>query len=210
MRIAFQAITALLLTALAIVPVSAAPLAPEICANVKAEIAELEERGIRAAMARGAATAKTGLTVEQLAGVRRMLDLDAQSIFRCAQDRPYVALRDEPPEEKDVIEPEPGQPGVAVPTAVAAAAAAKAAATKTQPKKAAAVTPAVPRKNPPAAPVPAPDGAAPAQPAAATAAPPPKPKPKPKPAAKSDDAYRAPASGDPNATPLQNSAPKAQ
>ena len=86
---------------------SAAPLPPEICANLKAEVAELEVKGLRAAMARGPDTAKSTLNSDQLTGIRRLLDLDAQLIFRCSRDRPYVALKPEPTEQLDTIEPGP-------------------------------------------------------------------------------------------------------
>ena len=197
--------------------VNAKPLAPEICANIKSEIGELEGKGVRNAMAKGPAAARS-MSAEQLAGVRRLLDLDSQSIFRCPLDRPYASLRDEPPEEKDVTEPEPGSGGVAVPTAAAAAAAAKAAQpqtgqTKTAPAKKAVAAPPPPAKvTPPAKTVPVP--AAPT--AAATAPVPPAPTPvaapptKARPKPKSPDAYTPPASGDPNATPLQDLVPKAQ
>ena len=193
-RVAFYVLTAagsMLWTG----PSTARPLAPEICANIKVEISELEGKGIRAVLAKGPATARA-LSAEQLAAIRRLLDLDAQSIFRCPLDRPYASLREEAAEEKDITEPEPGSGGVAVPTAAAAAAAAKAAQPKAAPAKKA------------VAPAPAPAVTAPAQPASAAAVPPPPAKPRQK--QKSPDAYKPPASGDPNATPLQDQLPKAQ
>ncbi len=185
---------------LASTPLAAKPLASEICANIKVEINELEGKGVRAALAKGPATART-LSAEQLATIRRLLDLDAQSIFRCPLDRPYASLREEAAEEKDMIEPEPGSGGVAVSTA-AAAAAAKAAQPKAAPAKKAAAAPLAK----PAA-VPAAAAATPAQSAPTpVAAPPVKARPK----SKSSDAYKPPASGDPNVTPLQDQLPKAQ
>ena len=105
----------------------AAPLAPEICANLKSEIAEFEAKGVRASMTRGPETAKSTLTPEQLAAVRRLLDLDGQLLFRCARDRPYVALKPESTEELDTVEPGPdATAAAAAPTSVPAPAKPKA------------------------------------------------------------------------------------
>jgi hypothetical protein len=190
----------------------AGPLAPEVCANVRAEVAELEGKGVRAAMAKGAGTAKS-LSAEQLARIRRLLDLDAQVIFRCASDRPYVALRDEPPEDKDVTEPEPGTA-----SAVPAAAAAAGVATKAKPPAKAVPGVARPAAQK-AAPKPAVDAAAAAAapaavatpgaaaPAAPTAATPAAAKAKARPKPKANDAYVPPPTGDMNGTPLNLQVP---
>ena len=86
---------------------TAAPLPPEVCANLRAEVVDLEAKGLRATMARGPAATRATLTEEHLGSIRRLLDADAQLIFRCPRDRPYVALPPESTEETDVIEPGP-------------------------------------------------------------------------------------------------------
>lgn len=173
-------------TVLAASGLLAAPLAPEICNNLKSEIAALEQDGLRAAIARGPETAKSALTSDQLNQIRRLLDADAQLKFRCPANQAASLLKDVAPEEN------PDAPGYSSETeAGGAAVPAKSGAAKPAAKQA------VPKVAAKAA-APAPEAA------------PAKAVPKPKPAVKADDAYRPPATGDPNGTPLQQQAPVAK
>jgi hypothetical protein len=160
---------------------SAAPLAPEICNNLKAEIAAMEQDGIRAAMARGPEVAKATLTPTQLGNIRRLIDADAQVKFRCPANQSASLLKDVAAEDN------PDAPGYSSETEVGAVPA----------KPGAAKAPVAKAAKPKAA-APVPDTET-----AKSAA-------KPKPAAKSDDAYRPPASGDANSTPLQQQVPVAK
>jgi hypothetical protein len=69
----------------------AAPLDKAACDKLKTEQAELEQGGVRAAMANGPQWAKANLKPEQLEQVHRMLDVEGQLLFRC-NGRPLVAL----------------------------------------------------------------------------------------------------------------------
>jgi hypothetical protein len=85
--------TALLLVFLLLPPPSAraAPLDKAACDKLKTEQSELEQGGVRAAMANGPQWAKANLKPEQLEQIRRMLDVEGQLLFRC-NGRPLVAL----------------------------------------------------------------------------------------------------------------------
>ena len=76
----------------------AGPLDPETCTKIKADVAILEAEGVRDVFARGAA-ARAVLDQTKLRKVKQLMDYDGQLRFRCASDRPFVVLRDEPPED---------------------------------------------------------------------------------------------------------------
>ncbi len=179
-----------------------APLDKATCDQLKIEQTLLESAGVRANISKGPEWAKVNLGPDKLDQVRRLIELDAQVLFRCG-GRPLVALPKEveidpaavPAEAKaDGQEPEaakPGSPKAApvekkAPQKKAAIAkekgepAAKAPAKDAPPKKAPAAAPKAPAKQTKDT------GAPPAADAAA------KPKPKPKPKPKVDDAYRPP------------------
>jgi hypothetical protein len=163
----------------------ASPLPPEVCGNLRTEVQNLEQGGLRATIARGPESAKTSLTPEQLNHIRRLLDLDAQLKFRCPTDRAAVVLKDVAAEDN------PDAPGYSSETEVGGAVVPA----KPKPKQVLA-KPSVPKANP--ANVETTTDASPAPTKAA---------PRQKPAAKTDDAYRPPTSGDVNGTPLQKQAP---
>ena len=173
-----------------------APLPPEVCANLKTEIAALEQGGLRATIARGPETAKSTLTSEQFNQIRRLIDADAQVKFRCPANPAAsllkdVAAEDNPDAPGYSSETEVG--GAAVPAKPAAKPAAKSAVPKVAVQKPAVQKDAGTKDSGPAAE---------ATPAKAV--------PKPKPAVKANDAYSPPATGDPNGTPLQQQAPAAK
>lgn len=178
--------------ALAVVVVAgaaqSAPLPPEVCANLKTEIAALEQGGLRVTIARGPETAKSTLTPEQFNHIRRLLDADAQVKFRCPANQAASLLKDVAPEDN------PDAPGYSSETEVGGAAVPAKPAAKPAVPKVAVQKPAVPK-----------DATAPATDAA-----PAKAVPKPKPAVKANDAYSPPATGDANGTPLQQQAPAAK
>jgi hypothetical protein len=84
---------ALLLGCLLLLPpaVVAAPLDKAGCDKLKAEQTELEQQGVRAAMANGPQWAKANLKPEQLDQIRHIIDVDGQLLFRC-NGRPLVTL----------------------------------------------------------------------------------------------------------------------
>lgn len=192
-----------------------APLGKEGCAMLKTEQAQLEHGGARGNMAKGPQWAKTNLEPEKLDQVRRLLEIDEQLLFRC-NGKPLVNLPKDP--DPDPAAREPGSE---------AAKAAKVPKAPKVPKKDAVKKAAAPASEPAAT------GVAKEQPAAKKAAPAPAPKtpsdkapadkaaegdpgkktaqkaaPAKKAKAKSDDAYRAPAS-EPGADPFANQlAPK--
>jgi hypothetical protein len=69
----------------------ATPLDKAACDKLKSEQLELEQGGVRAAMANGPQWAKANLKPEQLDQVRRILDIEGQLQFRC-NGHPLVAL----------------------------------------------------------------------------------------------------------------------
>lgn len=71
--------------------VRAAPLDAEQCAKLKTELAELEQAGVRASMAKGPAWGKANLAPDKLDKVRRLVEVDEQLLFRC-QGKPLVLL----------------------------------------------------------------------------------------------------------------------
>jgi hypothetical protein len=166
--------------------VLATPLAPEICENLKGEIQSLEQGGLRATIARGPDAAKTTLTTEQLSRIRRLFDLDAQLKFRCPSDRAAALLKAVAPEDN------PDAPGYSSETVVGGAV------TPAKPKP----KPAVPKEGVPKA-----AKAAAVEPSGNTAPTAAKPAPRAKATPKSDDAFRPPATGDVNGTPLQKQTP---
>jgi hypothetical protein len=170
--------------------VAATPLAPEICENLKSEVASLEQGGLRATIARGPDAAKSTLTPEQFGLVRRLIELDAQLKFRCPSDRAAALLKNVAPEDN------PDAPGYSSETEVGGPT------VPVQPKA---------KANPSRAARPKVEGPVASAPTGDATPVTPKPTPRAKsvvnPVAKSDDAYRPPASGDPNGTPLQAQQP---
>ena len=69
----------------------AAPLDKTACDKLKSEQLELEQGGVRTAVANGPQWAKANLKPEQLEQVRRLLDIEGQLLFRC-NGHPLVAL----------------------------------------------------------------------------------------------------------------------
>jgi hypothetical protein len=175
----------------------AAQLDKAACDKLKTEQAELEQGGVRAAMANGPQWAKANLKPEQLEQIRRMLDVEGQLLFRC-NGRPLVALPKDveaDPALSDAGEPmkDSGQEGAArakaAPGNVPANAPGntKAAAGPKAPLKKAATA------KPP------PGDANGARTAAAQTA---KARQKQKGKARADDAYKPPPSSDPTADPF--------
>jgi hypothetical protein len=169
-------------------PVEAGVLDADTCAKLYAERSELEARGVRGVLQLGPQQAN--LTPDRLAQVRQLITLDEQLQFRCAGARPLIELKEDAPEP-----PEAALAAAAVPKKVP------------KPRPATAAAP----PGPPATPAAAKKAVAPAvvDPAAPNAAPAKKsPAARTKP--KVDDAYRPPASGDPNSQGLGAQAPPAQ
>jgi hypothetical protein len=131
----------------------AAPLEAAQCDQLKSEQDKLETQGVRKDYERGAQWGKTNLPAAKLEQVKRLISLDEQILFRCANPKPNVQLKE------DTTPPDDQPPDEAV--------AAKKPAEKRKRGQAAAAAPAV------APPVPA-AAAAPsvAEPAAAQPAPP--------------------------------------
>jgi len=159
--------------------VRAAPLDAQGCARLKEEQGQLEQSGVRASMAKGPEWAKGNLPPDKLEQIKRLIDVDAQLVFRC-HGKPLVQL---PPEiEADPAAVKDGgtaaKPGPAAPAPQKqekkkrpAKAVKKASAPADGPSAAAPV--AAPKKAAPAAKAAAPASspqAPPGQPAAAKAA----------------------------------------
>ena len=127
----------------------ASPLDKASCDQLKLELGQLEQGGVRANMAKGPEWAKGNLKPEQLEQVRRVIEVDGQLLFRC-NGRPLVVLPkdleepredgSEPPsakEEEHAVRPAPEQPAPGKAAATDKAATNKAATTdKTAARKA--------------------------------------------------------------------------
>ena len=167
----------------------AAPLDAQSCQRIKSEAQALEQMGVRDTIAKGPVAGRS-LPAAQLEKVKQLIVLDSQLRFRCASERPFILLREEPPEDPADVAANsatldasaPGitlPPGTTVPPVVAK-----------KPKSpvkpiAKQITPA---SAPATVPVPAAVGATPAMAAAPVIQAKPKSKPKPK----TEDAYRPP------------------
>jgi hypothetical protein len=68
---------------LAVRDVGAAPLDAETCGKLNGERLQLEFAGARANMAKGPEWAKGNLSPDAMKQVRRLIDIDAQMLFRC-------------------------------------------------------------------------------------------------------------------------------
>ena len=193
-----------------------APLDKASCDQLKVEQGQLEGAGVRASMSKGPEWAKANLGADKLGQVRRLIELDAQILFRC-DGRPLVALPKEVEADPAAIpveaKAEGHEPGATKPDAAKAEPTQKKA--SPPPKKAAVakekVDPAAktPVKDGPAKKAPPVPPKAPAKQAKDNTATPAagaetaKAKPKPKPKAKADDAYRPP-NPDPGNNPFAN------
>jgi hypothetical protein len=176
----------------------AAPLDADTCSKLDAERLQLEFAGVRANVAKGPEWAKTvKLSAEALGQIRRLIDIDAQLLFRCTGAN-LVSLPTDPPDPETAGPQEQGEEGKETPGQKASPAKAKpetakkAAATpqaKAPGNKAAPADKSQPAKKAPADKTKAPEKKA-------SAAPPAKTKPK------VDDAYKPPAPADPNANPF--------
>src|SRR5262245_38116503 len=183
---------------------AAAALDQEACARLKTELLQLELAGVRVSMAKGPDWAKANLATDKLDQIRRLLEVEAQILFRC-QGKPLVVLPEGvdaepvPPERKEAGTPPPAADGKAAPKQVKQPAA-KPPAKAAVPPAASAAAPAAAKAGPAAA-------TAPTAKAGAAKAPEPAPAPpaKPKPAvkAKADDAYKPAPASDPFAANKQ-------
>lgn len=85
---------------MSVLPAKAAPLAKEECETLKAEQGRLVAAGLRAEMARGAAWAKANLRPERLTTIERLIEVDEQILFRCAQPQRAAVEAGEKADEK--------------------------------------------------------------------------------------------------------------
>ena len=171
----------------------AAPLDADACARLKLQKDALVTAGARNDLGKSSQEPPAQMAPERLQRIRTLMDVEGQLRFRCMMELPIATLKPEPVEDPADTSDAP---------AAGKAAAPKDAVPKR--KKAAA------QKAEPAASATADNAAGtPATKAAKSAASEPAPtKTTPsKPRAKADDAYRAPASGDANGTPLDKQAP---
>ena len=101
------------------------PLEAEVCSKLKADLAALDQTGVREMLDKGPEAAK-GAGRDQIRQVRQYLDLLGQVRFRCPLDSPLVTLRPEPPDDPAEAAAagapiEAGSPGITLPPGVAAA-----------------------------------------------------------------------------------------
>jgi len=86
--------TLLVLGAIAVAHIAglaiAKPLDEEACTALKAELAKLNELGVRTDMEKGADWAKANLTEERLARIARLIEVDEGISFRCPRPRPVA------------------------------------------------------------------------------------------------------------------------
>jgi hypothetical protein len=73
----------LLLTMSAVGPVEAAQLPPEVCEQLKAELASLTASGVPQQLEQSPKTASRQLTVEQRSDITRYIKVEQQVLFRC-------------------------------------------------------------------------------------------------------------------------------
>jgi hypothetical protein len=178
----------------------AAPLDADTCSKLDAERLQLEFAGVRGNVAKGPEWAKTAkLSAEALGQIRRLIDIDAQLLFRCTGAN-LVNLPTDPPDKEAATPNEPaedGNEGQAHAEPPKGTPAAKAKPDTTKPKKAVTTPPAkVPGTKAAPADKGKPAKKAPERKAGSEKAPPAKAKPK------ADDAYKPPAPADPNANPF--------
>jgi hypothetical protein len=203
---------------LALPELRAAPLEADTCNKLDAERLQLEFAGARANLAKGPEWAKSAkLSTEALNQVRRLIDVDAQLLFRCSGGG-LVSLPTDLPDPDPAAALQFGEDGKETPEQ-AAPPKAPAAKAKPDPAKKAATTPppkasdpkgppakkgeaAEPAKKAPADKAKAPANKAKAEKAAAPQAKAPAPQPKPK----TDDAYKPPPAANPNADPFTGKA----
>jgi hypothetical protein len=166
-----------------------APLDAQSCQRIRTEVQSLEKMGVRDTIAKGPAAGRS-LPAAQLEKVKQLIGLDSQLRFRCPSERPFINLKEEPPEDPadaaansaTLDASAPGitlPPGTTVPAVVTK---------KLKPVVKPVANQAAPASAPATVPVPAAVGATPAM----TAAPVIQAKPKPKPKPKTEDAYRPP------------------
>jgi hypothetical protein len=77
----------------------AAPLDVAQCEALRAEQAQLEGKGARVDLGRGAQWGKANLQQPRLDQVEKLITIDEQLLFRCANPRPIIQLKDEPQPE---------------------------------------------------------------------------------------------------------------
>ncbi|NOU05475.1 MAG: hypothetical protein HOO99_04760 [Hyphomicrobiaceae bacterium] len=180
--------------------VVAAPLDGETCQRLNVQRQGLEARGVRQMVAVTPQQAKGQLSADQIANVRLLMEVDGQLRFRCPMDGSIAALKDDPPEEQTDGSPDPALPsgaksaplkskqptkaGAAIPVKVPSRTAKSEVADPTESKNTAAAIPDGGNAKPQRAP--------------ATVK---------KATSKANDAFRAPASGDPNVMPLDKQVP---
>ncbi len=75
-----------MLTAIS-VSVSAAPLEPAACEQLRQELSTLEKAGARNNLAKGTGWAMANLKPDQLRQIEQLIDNDAQFLFRCPQPK---------------------------------------------------------------------------------------------------------------------------
>ena len=82
----YFATTSSILTAIS-VGVSAAPLEPAACEQLRQELSTLEKSGARTNLAKGTGWAMANLKPDQLRQIEQLIDDDAQFLFRCPQPK---------------------------------------------------------------------------------------------------------------------------
>lgn len=197
---------------LALQDLRAAPLDADTCNKLDAERLQLEFAGARTNMTKGPGWAKSvKLSTEALNQVRRLIDVDAQLLFRCSGGG-LVSLPTDLPDPDPATALQFGEDGKETPEQAAPSKAAPATKAKPDSTKKAATTPPTkapdakgppankdqPAKKAPADKAKAPGDKAKAEKAAAPQAKEPAPKAK----AKADDAFKPPPAVNPNADPF--------
>lgn len=147
----------------------ATPLDPTACEQLRQELGAIERTGARINLAKGAAWAKANLKPDQLQQIEKLLDTEAQFLFRCPQPkRQFDAATEAVLEHGTGSDPDPdaAKPDASKPDAATKPVPAKKAASK--PKPVAAEPAAGDATQPPPAPTAKPKRAA-AKPKAADA-----------------------------------------
>ncbi len=114
----------------------AAPLEPTACEQLRQELGKIELTGARGNLAKGAAWAKVNLKPEQLQQIEKLIDTEAQFLFRCPQPkRQFDAATESVLEHGTGSDPAPdaAKPQAATPDAAAKPAPVKKAAPKPKP-----------------------------------------------------------------------------
>ncbi len=183
--------------AFALQDVRAAPLDPEACGKLNGERLQLEFAGARGNLAKGPDWAKGNLSSDAIGQVRRLIEVDAQMLFRCTGFSLVNLTPDVDPDPDPPIagltKEDDGTPAKAEPKAKQAPDKAKQKTDRAKDKdnKAPAAKKPSAKQEPAAGSQKGPERAA--------------AKPAPKPKTKLDDAYRPP-QADPNADPFANKA----